>query len=106
MGARGFMPPGSLTAAMVSIGPECAEVHAAVLAPVLGERSHHQRVLYDEGDDDREVVLNRARLYHDRRDFHIRFGDTGMRDDYPANPTPGLKEPDSGFRRNDDTGTE
>ena len=34
----------------------------------------------------REVVLNRARLYHDRRVFHIQFGDTGMRDDYPGPP--------------------
>ena len=37
-------------------------------------------------DDEREVVLNRARLYHDRRDFYIQFGDTGMRDDYPGPP--------------------
>ncbi len=40
----------------------------------------------DDEDDEREVVLNRARLYHDRRDFYIQFGDTGMRDDYPGPP--------------------
>ena len=51
--------------------------------PVHAERSHHQAVLDNEHEDS-EVVLNRARLYHDRRDFYIRFGDTGMRDDYPS----------------------
>ena len=44
-----------------------------------------KRVL-DSEDDDREVVLNRARLYHDRRDFYIQYGDTGMREDYPGPP--------------------
>jgi hypothetical protein len=34
-----------------------------------------------------EHVLNRASLYHDRRDFHIQEGDTGRRDDYPGPPT-------------------
>ena len=31
-------------------------------------------------------VLNRARLYRDRRDFVIQPGDTGKPEDYPANP--------------------
>ena len=31
-------------------------------------------------------VLNRARLYRDRRDFLIQPGDTGKPDDYPASP--------------------
>ena len=44
------------------------------------------KAVLGDDDDDREVVLNRARLYHDRRDFYIQFGDTGMRDDYPAPP--------------------
>ena len=35
---------------------------------------------------DNEVVLNRARLYRDRRDFVIQDGDSGMRDIYPAHP--------------------
>ena len=34
-----------------------------------------------------EHVLNRASLYHDRRDFHIQEGDTGRRDDYPGPAT-------------------
>ena len=41
----------------------------------LGTREH-----------DNEVVLNRARLYHDRRDFHIQCGDTGTREEYPRLP--------------------
>ena len=40
----------------------------------------------DDYDTDQEVVLNRARLYHDRRDFYIQYGDTGMREDYPGPP--------------------
>ncbi len=40
----------------------------------------------DSEDDEREVVLNRARLYRDRRDFVIQDGDTGMWHDYPTNP--------------------
>ena len=36
----------------------------------------------DEGD----YVLNRARLYRDRRDFVIQPGDSGKTEDYPANP--------------------
>ena len=34
-----------------------------------------------------EYVLNRAALYHDRRDFHIQEGDTGRREEYPGPPT-------------------
>ena len=31
-------------------------------------------------------VINRARLYRDRRDFVIQPGDTGKPEDYPVNP--------------------
>ena len=31
-----------------------------------------------------DYVLNRARLYYDRRDFHIQEGDTGRLEDYPG----------------------
>ena len=34
--------------------------------------------------DAEEEVLNRARLYRDRRDFVTQSGDTGRREDYPA----------------------
>lgn len=36
----------------------------------------------DEGD----YVLNRARLYRDRRDFVVQPGDSGMPEDYPTTP--------------------
>ena len=36
----------------------------------------------DEGD----YVINRARLYRDRRDFIIQPGDTGKAEDYLVNP--------------------
>ena len=41
----------------------------------------------DLDDTETEHVLNRAALYHDRRDFHIQEGDTGRRDDYPGPST-------------------
>ena len=37
-------------------------------------------------DDGQDYVLNRARLYRDRRDFVIQPGDTGMREHYPDTP--------------------
>ena len=37
----------------------------------------------DQVDWDYEEVLNRARLYRDRRDFVTQDGDSGMKDDYP-----------------------
>ena len=37
---------------------------------------------HDEGD----YVINRARLYRDRRDFVIQPGDTGEPEDYPVDP--------------------
>ena len=47
---------------------------------------------YDEVDWDDEEVLNRAPLYRDRRDFIIQPGDSGMRENYPANPPHQPKE--------------
>ena len=40
----------------------------------------------DQVDWENEEVLNRARLYLDRRDFVIQDGDSGMRYAYPTNP--------------------
>ena len=37
-------------------------------------------------DDGQDYVLNRARLYRDRRDFTIQPGDTGRPEDYPRSP--------------------
>ena len=45
--------------------------------------THWDRIDLDDGQN---YVLNRARLYRDRRDFVIQDGDTGKREDYPAKP--------------------
>ena len=40
----------------------------------------------DPYNDEGDYVINRARLYRDRRDFVIQPGDTGKPEDYPMNP--------------------
>ena len=37
-------------------------------------------------DDEQDYVLNRARLYRDRRDFVVQSGDSGRFEDDPASP--------------------
>ena len=37
-------------------------------------------------DAEEDYVLNRARLYRDRRDFLTQPGDTGKPEAYPVNP--------------------
>ena len=41
---------------------------------------------WDDLDPGVNYVINRARLYRDRRDFVIQPGDTGKPEDYPVNP--------------------
>ena len=45
--------------------------------------THWDKIDLDDGQD---YVLNRARLYRDRRDFVVQAGDTGRREDYPDKP--------------------
>ena len=52
----------------------------------IGDYKYWIMIHHDEIDWDDEEVRNRARLYRDRRDFIIQHGDTGRREDYPANP--------------------
>ena len=40
----------------------------------------------DPYNDEGDYVLNRARLYRDRRDFVVQPGDSGMPEDYPTTP--------------------
>ena len=40
----------------------------------------------DPYGDAGDYVLNRARLYRDRRDFVVQSGDSGMPENYPAEP--------------------
>ena len=44
--------------------------------------THHDVIDLDQ--DGTEHVLNRVRLYRDRRDFVIQAGDTGKWEDYPV----------------------
>ena len=56
-------------------------------------------IMVECGEVDLEAedeVVNRARLYRDRRDFVIQSGDTGKREDYPANPAYSPGETGSG----------
>ena len=55
----------------------------------IGEYKYWLMTHYDKVNPDREgkgYVINRARLYRDRRDFVIQDGDTGRREDYPSEP--------------------
>ena len=52
----------------------------------IGDHKYWLMTHWDDIDPDGDYVLNRARLYRDRRDFVIQPGDTGMPDDYPSKP--------------------
>ncbi len=69
-------------------GVECRFFHQTRPYLFLGDYKYWIMVECCEVDLDAEEdeVLNRARLYRDRRDFVIQPGDTGRREDYPANP--------------------
>jgi len=70
-------------------GIECRFFHQT--RPYLFLGDHKYWIMVDCGEVDLEAeedeVLNRARLYGDRRDFVIQWGDTGKRGDYPVRPT-------------------
>ena len=68
-------------------GVECRFFHQKRRYLFLGDHKYWIMGECDEVDlDTEEEVLNRARLYRDRRDFVIQAGDTGRREDYPASP--------------------
>ena len=52
----------------------------------IGDHKYWLMTHWDKVDPDGDYVLNRARLYRDRRDFVIQPGDTGMPGDYPSKP--------------------
>ena len=52
----------------------------------IGDYKYWFNSQWDGFDPDGENVINRARLYRDRRDFVIQPGDTGKPEDYPTNP--------------------
>ena len=68
-------------------GVECHFFHQKRKYLFLGDYKYWIMVECSDIDLDAEdEVLNRARLYCDRRDFVIQWGDTGKREDYPARP--------------------
>ena len=55
----------------------------------IGDHKYWLMTHYNDIDpynDEGDYVINRARLYRDRRDFVIQPGDTGKPEDYPVNP--------------------
>ena len=68
-------------------GVECRFLHQT--RPYLFLEDHKYWIMVECDDVDltaEDEVLNRARLYRDRRDFVIQPGDTGRPEDYPASP--------------------
>ena len=54
----------------------------------IGDYKYWLMIDYNDADadnDEGDYVINRARLYRDRRDFIIQPGDTGKPEDYPQN---------------------
>ena len=52
----------------------------------IGDHKYWLMTHWDDLVPGVDYVLNRARLYRDRRDFVIQPGDTGSPVDYPVNP--------------------
>ena len=55
----------------------------------IGEYKYWLMTDYNDIDpynDEGDYVLNRAKLYRDRRDFVVQPGDSGMPEDYPSTP--------------------
>ena len=55
----------------------------------VGDHKYWLMTHWDDLKPGVDHVLNRARLYRDRRDFVIQLGDTGKPEDYPAHPAYG-----------------
>ena len=52
----------------------------------IGDHKYWLMEHWDDLEPGGNYVINRARLYRDRRDFVIQPGDTGMPEEYPSNP--------------------
>ena len=55
----------------------------------IGDHKYWLMTNYNDIDpynDEGDYVINRARLYRDRRDFVIQPGDSGKPEDYPVGP--------------------
>ena len=58
----------------------------------IGDHKYWLMTHWDKIQPGTNYVLNRAKLYRDRRDFVIQPGDTGRPEDYPENPADGSQE--------------
>lgn len=58
----------------------------------IGDHKYWLMTHWDKIQPGTNYVLNRAKLYRDRRDFVIQPGDTGRAEDYPENPADGSQE--------------
>ena len=52
----------------------------------IGDHKYWLMTHWEELEPGVNYVINRARLYRDRRDFVIQLGDTGKPEDYPVSP--------------------
>lgn len=52
----------------------------------VGDYKYWLMTHWDEIEPGIDYVINRARLYRDRRDFVIQSGDSGKPDEYPTAP--------------------
>ena len=52
----------------------------------IGDYKYWLMTHWDSIQPGTDYVLNRARLYRDRRDFVVQPGDTGQPEDYPTGP--------------------
>ncbi len=52
----------------------------------IGEYKYWLMTQWDAIEPGVDYVINRARLYRDRRDFVVQHGDTGKPEDYPVTP--------------------
>ena len=50
----------------------------------IGEHKRWLTTHWDELEPGRDYLINRVRLYRDRRDFVIQSGDTRMAEDHPV----------------------
>jgi len=74
-------------------GVACRFFHMNNTYLFIGDHKYWLMTHWDELQPGVDYVLNRARLYRDRRDFVIQDGDTGKTEDYPA--TPARQTPDA-----------
>ena len=68
-------------------GVACTFFHTENTYLFIGDHKYWLMTDYRDIDlhyDEEDYVINRARLYRDRRDFCIQPGDTGKADDYPV----------------------